>query len=185
MVKSVEHILQTEFKRSLSDRGVNIIDPFVGTGNFIVRIMQALDSISLERKYTADPPELQCNEVMLLPYYIASLTEYDKLKFIQNPDVPLDWRVEKMRLSRDKTSLIYNDFLTLSEIPSRTYDYRLGTRSALEWVVDKYRVKTDKRSGIVNDPNRADDPQSIVKLIGQVITVSLETVDIVENLPPL
>ena len=114
-----------------------------------------------------------------------SQPEYDKLKFIQNPDAPLDWRVEKMCLSRDKTSLIYNDFLTLSEIPSRTYDYRLGTRSALEWVVDQYRVKTDKRSGIVNDPNRADDPQYIVKLIGQVITVSLETVNIVEGLPSL
>ena len=46
MVKSVEHILQTEFDRSLSDSGVHIIDPFVGTGNFIVRIMQALDPIS-------------------------------------------------------------------------------------------------------------------------------------------
>ncbi len=73
MVKSVEHILQNEFDRSLSDSGVHIIDPFVGTGNFIVRIMQALDPISLERKYTADPPELECNEVMLLPYYIASM----------------------------------------------------------------------------------------------------------------
>ena len=73
MVQSVEHILQTEFDRSLSDTGVHIIDPFVGTGNFIVRIMQELDPISLERKYTANPPELQCNEVMLLPYYIANL----------------------------------------------------------------------------------------------------------------
>ena len=48
--------------------------------------------------------------------------------------------------------------------------------------MDQYRVKTDKRSGIVNDPNRIDDPQYIVKLIGKVITVSLETVDIVERL---
>ena len=113
-----------------------------------------------------------------------SQPEYE-LKFIQNPDAQLNWRVEKMKLSRDKTSLIYNDFLTLSGIPPKAHDYRLGTRSALGWVVDQYRVKTDKRSGIVNDPNRADDPQYIVKLIGQVITVSLETVDIVENLPPL
>ena len=73
MVKSVEHLLQTEFNRSLADTGVHIIDPFVGTGNFIVRLMQELDPISLEEKYTANPPELQCNEVMLLPYYIASL----------------------------------------------------------------------------------------------------------------
>ena len=114
-----------------------------------------------------------------------SQPEYDRLKFVQNPDVPLNWRVEKMKVSRDKTSLVYNDFLTISDIPEKVYAYRLGTRSAVEWIVDQYRVKTDKRSGIVNDPNSADDPQYIVKLIGKVITVSLETVDIVENLPPL
>ena len=113
-----------------------------------------------------------------------SQPEYE-LKFVQNPDAQLNWRVEKMKLSKDKTSLIYNDFLTLSGIPEKAFDYRLGTRSALEWVVNQYRVKIDKRSGIVNDPNRADDPQYIVKLIGQVITVSLEAVDIVENLPAL
>ncbi|MDE0325344.1 MAG: N-6 DNA methylase [Candidatus Poribacteria bacterium] len=112
-----------------------------------------------------------------------SQPEYDGLERIQTP--PLNWRVEKMKLSKDKTSLIYNDFLTLSGIPPKVFDYRLGTRSALEWVVDQYRVKTDKRSGIVNDPNRADDPQYIVKLIGKVITVSLETVDIVNELPAL
>ena len=90
-----------------------------------------------------------------------------------------------MKLSKDKTALIYNDFLTLSGIPEKAFDYRLGTRSALEWVIDQYRVKTDKRSGIINDPNRADDPQYIVKLIGKVITVSLETVDIINTLPAL
>ena len=115
-----------------------------------------------------------------------SQPEYDKLKFIQTPDVPLNWRVEKMKLSKeDKISLIYNNFLTLSGIPPKVFDYRLGTRSALEWVIDQYRVKTDKRSGIVNDPNRADDPQYIVQLIGKVITVSLETVDIINKLPSL
>ena len=70
MVKSVEHILQTEFNRSLSDSGVHIIDPFVGTGNFIVRLMQDIQGTTLEEKYRH---ELHCNEVMLLPYYIASL----------------------------------------------------------------------------------------------------------------
>ena len=97
----------------------------------------------------------------------------------------LDWRVTKMRLSKDKTTLIYNGFLTLSEIPKETYDYRLGNRSALEWVVDQYQVSTDKRSGITNDPNREDDRQYILRLIGQVIAVSLETVSIVSSLPPL
>ena len=70
MVNSVEHILETEFGRSLSDTGVHIIDPFVGTGNFIVRLMQDIQGTALEEKYRH---ELHCNEVMLLPYYIASL----------------------------------------------------------------------------------------------------------------
>ena len=70
MVRSVEEILQTEFSRSLSDSGVHIIDPFVGTGNFIVRTMREIRRTALAEKYTT---ELHCNEVMLLPYYIASM----------------------------------------------------------------------------------------------------------------
>ncbi len=113
-----------------------------------------------------------------------TVPEY-QLAFIENREVPLDWRVEKMKLSKDKTQLVYNDFLTLDEIPAKAFDYRLGNRSALEWVINQYCVKTDKRSGIVNDPNRADDPEYIVKLIGKVIAVSLESVGIVGGLPDL
>ncbi len=94
---------------------------------------------------------------------------------------PLDLRVEKMKLSKDKRSVIYNDFLTLSGIPPEVFEYRLGNRSALEWIIDQYQVSTDKRSGITNDPNREDDPQYIVRLIGQVITVSLETENLVQS----
>ena len=112
------------------------------------------------------------------------MEEY-QLCFVETPDTPLDWRVEKMRLSRDKTQIKYNDFLTLDGIPAKAFDYRLGNRSALEWVIDQYRVKTDKRSDIENDPNRADDEEYIVRLVGKVVAVSLETVEIVEGLPEL
>ena len=114
-----------------------------------------------------------------------SAPKYDELKYIETPGMPIDWRVEKMRLSKDKTQLKYNDFLMLDGIPAEAFGYRLGTRSALEWVVDQYRVKVDKRSGIRNDPNRADQPQYIVDLIGRVISVSLRTVEIVDGLPAL
>ena len=114
-----------------------------------------------------------------------SVPKYDKLRKVETPGMQVNWNVEKMKLSKDKTQLKYNDFLTLEGIPTEVYDYRLGTRSALEWIVDQYRVKTDKRSGIVNDPNRADEPRYIVDLIGRVITVSLKTVEIVEGLPEL
>ena len=105
-----------------------------------------------------------------------------KLDLIETPNMPLDWRVEQMRFSKDKTQIRYNDFLTLAGIPTEAFQYRLGNRSALEWVVDQYRVKTDRRSGIENNPNRADDEEYIVDLIRKVISVSLETVEIVERL---
>ena len=114
-----------------------------------------------------------------------SVPKYDKLRKVETAGMQVNWDVEKMKLSKDKTQLKYNDFLTLDGIPAEVYNYRLGTRSALEWIVDQYRVKTDKRSGIVNDPNRADEPRYIVDLIGRVINVSLKTVEIVESLPEL
>lgn len=107
------------------------------------------------------------------------------LEKIENPNEKINWRVEKMRLGKDKSSLFYNTFLTLSGIPLEAYEYRLGNRSALEWVIDQYQVSTDKRSGITNDPNREDDPEYIVRLIGQVVQVSVETVKIVKALPEL
>ena len=103
-----------------------------------------------------------------------SVPKYEKLQLQETPNTQrIDWQVEKMRFSKDKTQIYYNDYFTLDGIPAEAFAYTLGTRSAVEWVVDQYRVKVDKRSGIRNDPNRADAPQSIVDLVGRVITVSL------------
>ena len=107
------------------------------------------------------------------------------LTFVENATKQLDFRVERMKFSKDKTRLLYNDFLTLEGIPSAAFAYRLGPYSALEWVVNQYRVKSERRSGIVNNPNDAEKPRYIVGLIGSVITVSLETVEIIEGLPQL
>ena len=108
-----------------------------------------------------------------------------KLTWIEEETAQVHYRVNKMTLSKNKTQIIYNDFLTLGGIPPEAFEYRLGNRSALEWIIDQYRVSTDKRSGIINDPNKEDDPQYIVRLIGKVITVSLETMKIVKSLPAI
>jgi predicted helicase len=107
------------------------------------------------------------------------------LRYVEKEGAPLNWRVDKMKLTPAKTALIYNNFLTLEGIPPQVFEYKLGNRAALDWVIDQYKVSTDKRSGITNDPNRLDDPQYIVRLLGQVITVSLETLQIVNHLPPI
>jgi predicted helicase len=71
MLASVEEVLQREFNTSLSTPGVRILDPATGTGNFIVNMLKNyINRSALKRKYAED---LFANEVMLLPYYIASL----------------------------------------------------------------------------------------------------------------
>lgn len=98
------------------------------------------------------------------------------------------YRVQKMKFKSkdDRSTIAYNNRVTVSGIPERAYRYQLGARSAIEGIIDRYQVKTDKASAIVNDPNDwSEDPRYIIDLLGRIVTVSLETVDIVEALPPL
>ena len=72
IIRSVQDLLHGEFNASLSDEGVHILDPFVGTGTFITRFLQScfVDRDTLLRKYAS---ELHANEIMLLAYYIAAV----------------------------------------------------------------------------------------------------------------
>ncbi len=84
-----------------------------------------------------------------------------------------------MKLSKDKSSLIVNDSLTLAGIPPETFNYKLGNRSALDWIIDQYQVYTDPRTQITSDPNawgeEHNNPEYIPQLLAKIITVSLET----------
>jgi predicted helicase len=103
-------------------------------------------------------------------------------------------RVEKMKYAGkpgawDKSTVIYNEHITLSGVPLEAQEYMLGSRSALDWVIERYRVRVDKASGIRNDPNdwgrEHGEPEYILNLVKRIVTVSLETVRIVKSLPPL
>ena len=82
-----------------------------------------------------------------------------------------DYHVTKMRFGgkKDKSVILYNDAITIRNIPLTAYDYIVNGRSAIEWVMESYRVKADKASGIVNDPNdwakEHDDPAYILRLL--------------------
>ncbi len=72
ILHSANWILRQEFGRSLSDAGVNVLDPFTGTGIFLVRLLQSklIGNEDLSRKYRE---ELHANELVLLAYYIAAI----------------------------------------------------------------------------------------------------------------
>ncbi|MFF8996130.1 DEAD/DEAH box helicase [Streptomyces sp. NPDC014983] len=101
------------------------------------------------------------------------------------------YRVTKMKIPKtrgqtDRSTIVYNTRIKLTDIPEKAYRYQLGARSAIEWIIDRYQVKADKASGIVNDPNDwSNDPRHIVDLLRRVVTVSLETMRIVDALPAL
>lgn len=91
--------------------------------------------------------------------------------------------------TKDQGTIIYNPNVTLSGIPEDAYRYMLGSKSAIEWIIDRYYIKTDKPSGIVNDPNdwsrEVGNPRYILDLLARVVTVSVETNEIVDALPPM
>ena len=72
IIRSVQALLRRDFDASLSDEGVHVLDPFVGTGTFITRLLQSgfIDRDDLLLKYASN---LHANEIMLLAYYIAAV----------------------------------------------------------------------------------------------------------------
>ena len=86
-----------------------------------------------------------------------------------------------------KDTIVYNSYITISNIPLKAYEYIVNGKSAIEWVMERYQVITHKESGIKNDSNdwaaEHNDPQYTLNLLLSVITVSLKTVSIVAGLP--
>ena len=103
-----------------------------------------------------------------------------------------DFYVTKMKLPKkdQKDTVVYNNAITIREIPLEAYDYVVNGKSALEWVMERQGVSTHKDSGIVNDANdwaieTMGDARYPLNLFLRVITVSLETMKIVRSLPKL
>jgi predicted helicase len=101
------------------------------------------------------------------------------------------YRVSKMSFGRrggkeDKTTIIYNNHVTLTGIPLEAYEYVVNGKPALGWIMERYQFARDKDSQITNDPNDwSDDPKYILNLVKRIVRVSLETMKIVNGLPAL
>lgn len=99
------------------------------------------------------------------------------------------YKVEKMRFPAkgQKDSIIYNSKITILNIPAKAYEYVVNGKSAIEWVMERYQVTTHAESGIVNDPNdwaaEVGNPRYILDLLLSVINVSVQTVELVSQLP--
>jgi predicted helicase len=101
------------------------------------------------------------------------------------------YKVDKMRFPKkdQKDTIIYNSKISIQNIPLEAYEYVVNGKSAIEWVMERYQITTHKESQITNDPNDWSDeignPSYILDLLLSVINVSIQTVEIVKNLPKL
>ncbi len=72
----------------------------------------------------------------------------------------------------------------MSNIPIEAYSYQVNGKSAIGWIIDQYQIKKDNKTGIVNDPNEfSDDRKYILNLLLSIITVSMKTLELIEELP--
>lgn len=112
------------------------------------------------------------------------------IKYSSNPS----YKVSKMKFAKthdengksinDKSTIIFNNDITISNIPDKAYEYMVNGRSAIEWIMDQYQIKTDKKSGITDNPNDySSDEKYIFNLLLSIINVSVQTVDLINSLP--
>ncbi len=101
------------------------------------------------------------------------------------------YAVEKMRFPKkdQKDTIIYNSKIAIENIPAKAYEYVVNGKSAIEWVMERYQVTTHKESGITNNPNdwaeEVGNPRYILDLLLSIINISVQTVDIVADLPKI
>lgn len=147
--------------------------PFVANKEKYVEIGQKLIDLHINYEYAPMYQDVTVESDKDASYVVK------KMRFAKK-------RNERGKSVNDKTTIIFNSDITIHDIPEEAYRYVVNGRSAIEWIMNQYQVKTDKKSGITDDPNDfSDDPKYIYNLLLRIITVSLDTIELVKQLPKL
>lgn len=159
-----------------------------------------LANLHLNYEKVAANPDVQVESLKMV-HYESSKTIYDyddgtlmaaesAKKHASSKDDDYDYyAVQQMKFPKkgQKDTIIYNHYHTIKNIPEKAYEYVVNGKSAIEWIMERYAVTTDKKSGITNNPNdwalEHEQPRYIFDLLLSVINVSVQSVDIVNNLP--
>lgn len=106
------------------------------------------------------------------PSYIVEKMKHPKIRNEQGKSVT------------DKTTIIFNNEITISDIPETAYNYIVNGKAAIEWIMDQYKVNNDDNSGIIDDPNEySEDSKYIFNLLLSIINVSMKTLELIDELP--
>lgn len=98
------------------------------------------------------------------------------------------YKVKKMKHPKKGVldTIIFNNDITIKNVPEKAYEYIVNGKPAIQWVMEQYQLDEDKKSGLIDDPNLySEDEKYIFNLLLRVINVSVQTVELVSDLPPL
>lgn len=126
-------------------------------------------------------------ELSYLHLNYEKIPAYNGIEIVYNSQNP-SYVVKKMKHPKKGVldTIIFNHDITIKNIPEKAYEYIVNGKPAIEWIIDQYQIKEDKKSGIIDDPNMfSDNPKYIFNLLLSIINVSVQTVDLVNSLPPL
>lgn len=115
-----------------------------------------------------------------LNYESGEMHESVKHNLLENAEVEGYYDVVKMKKEKDR--IIYNNHITITQIPKKAFDYVVNGKSAIDWVIERYSITTDKDSLIENNPNDYAGGQYIFELLCRVITLSVKSVDLIEKI---
>lgn len=116
-----------------------------------------------------------------------TVPSYEGIKIVTKVNDPI-FKVVKMKHPKPgkKDTIIFNKDISIEAIPERAYEFIINGRSAIDWIINQYQIKNDSKSGIIDDPNEfSSDEKYIFNLLLSVINLSVQTVDLVNSLPPL
>ncbi len=87
-----------------------------------------------------------------------------------------------VKMKKEKDRIIYNNHITITQIPKKAFDYVVNGKSAIDWVIERYSITTDKDSLIENNPNHYAGGKYVFELLCRVITLSVKSVDLIEKI---
>ena len=138
-----------------------------------IPFVKTIEDFNAYNKAGRDLAEIHLNYEIIEPYNLEEISK-------ENPS----YIVTEMDWNKEKTELRFNNDILFKNIPPRALEYVINGRSPIEWVADQYKISIHTASGIKNDPNLySTDEKYIYNLVKRVVTVSLKTLDIIDNLP--
>lgn len=115
-----------------------------------------------------------------LNYESGEMHESVKHNLLENAGMEGYYDVVKMTKKGDR--IIYNDHITITQIPKKAFDYVVNGKSAIDWVIERYSITKDKDSLIENNPNHYAGGKYVFELLCRVITLSVKSVDLIEKI---